>query len=64
MDEAAEGVARDQTQQPENQQDDENGPQHDVVSSYSIEPLKAARQDYSEARANSLSPKSKVQSPK
>jgi hypothetical protein len=52
VNEAAEGVARDQAQEPENQQDDENGPKHDGVSSYSIEPPEAARGVYSEARAS------------
>jgi hypothetical protein len=42
VDEAAHGVARNQTQEPENQQDDEYGPEHGVVSSYKFEPPKAA----------------------
>jgi hypothetical protein len=42
VDEAAHGVARNQTQEPENQQDDEYGPEHGVFSSYKFELPKAA----------------------
>jgi hypothetical protein len=52
VNEAVQRVARDQAQEPENQKDDENGPQHDVVPSYRPNYREAALGPYSEARAN------------